>query len=449
MNNFLDQHQLATLERMIAPECPNVFVCWHKQGTGKTRLALFAFENSGFNDLICVVRRISFDDWIEEIEKCGLDYLVYTDDYTPTGCKRLPKSRWTKEMIGPKRVLLVSGGSLHKLPQHFPKGQMLCVDELYLYANPKAKRSKQLQRISLFCSARLGLSGTLMPSQDNITIYGQMMALQGEKVLARTATDFRTKYQLIARGRFGKEYLNKPTADADIKKVLHPYCSVYFPPTPPQRIQILTVTKTPEQARQIKELKKDYELNGREYKYALQIVNVVNGISNGWFINSERDLVYLQSIKIEKLLALLGELLASGECVVVWCAYHADISRIAGELLDAKIPFLKFTASDEWQRGVWETGIPKVVLATEANGASVNHFRDVKYAIYFSINFKLLDLQQSMMRHERKDSKHRGAYYYFLQTKGTLDARTYTLVNQSDLKEKQLIETLSKEISTL
>lgn len=446
MNQLLDDHQLATLERMIAPECPNVFVCWHKQGTGKTRLALFAFENSNFDDLIVVCRRISFDDWIEEIEKCGLDFLVYTNDYTPKSCKRLPKSRWTREMLKPKRVLLVSGGSLHKLPQHFPKGEMLCVDELYLFSNPRAKRSKQLQRVSLFCSARLGLSGTLMPSQDNTTIYGQMMALQGEKVLARTLTDFRSKYQQQCQGRFGKEYLNKKGSEDEIKAVLHNHCSVYFPPTPPARIQILAVAKTPKQASQIKELKKSYELNGCEYKYALQLVNVINGISNGWFIDQMGLFHSLPASKIDKVHALVDDLVSGGERVVIWCAYHSDIQRIE---LDIKFPFLKFTASNPWDRAAWETGVPKVVLATEANGASVNHFRDVKYAIYFSLNFKLLDLQQSMMRHERKDSKHGGAYYYFLQTKGTLDARTYSLVNESDKKEKQLIEILSKEIKNL
>lgn len=447
--DYLDEKQFAVVQRMIAPECGNVFIVWWKMGLGKTRIGLGAFEASGFNDLLLIVRRVSFDDWIAEMEKCGLDYNVYVDTYEAKNHIRLARTK------NPRRVLLISGGSLNKVPEHFPKGEFLLVDELYLFSNPQAKRSLLLQRISLFCSARVGLSGTLQPAQDSITMYGQCMALRGERVLGRTSTEFRKRFQVSAKGMYGRTYLPRKGSDKEIAELLAPMVDVYFPPSRPTKLQVLACPKTKEQATAVNMLMVNYEYENREYKYALQVLNAVNGISNGWWEETllkgtERVVVSLTSLpcgKLDKLLALLEELVSAKEKVVIWCAYHNDIEIIRRATLAPKYgAHTCFTGTDDFDLAGWKAGKYSFVLATEAYGASVNHFGAVKYAIYYSINFKLMDLQQSMARHERKDSLHDGAHYYFLQTKGTYDARAYYLVNQSDKSEQQIVATLRAEL---
>jgi hypothetical protein len=448
--HYLDDKQFQVLQRMLSEDCGNVFIVWWKMGLGKTRIGLAAFEHSGFYDLLLVIRRVSFDDWIDEMVKCGLDYNVYVDTYEAKNHIRLAHTK------NPKRVLLISGGNLKKVPDPFPKGEFLLVDELYLFSNPQAKRSRLLQKISLFCSARVGLSGTLQPAQDSITIFGQCMALRGESVLARTSTEFRKKFQVSAKGVYGREYLPRKGADKEMAKLLAPMSDTYFPPSRPTRIQVLACPKTKAQVTAVNMLMTTYQWENREYKYALQVLNAVNGISNGWYEAGfyrgkefvKTSLVSLECGKLDKLLALLEELNTAGEKVVVWCAYHNDIEIIRrATLLHAKYgSHAVFTGEDEFDLAGWRDGKYSFVLATEAYGASVNHFGAVKYAIYYSINFKLMDLQQSMMRHERKDSPHDGAHYYFLQTKGTYDARAYYLVNQSDKSEKQIVATLQAEL---
>jgi hypothetical protein len=166
----------------------------------------------------------------------------------------------------------------------------------------------------------------------------------------------------------------------------------------------------------------------------------MNGISNGWIYDKVEDTcVFLASTKIDRLCVLLEEIHAEGQKVVIWCAYHNDINRIA-EAIELKYDLQFFTSLDTFDPSQpWD-----FVLATEAMGASVNFFKDIKYAIYFSINYKYLDLQQSMARHERKGSKHAGAHYYFLQTIGSPDIRAYYLVTQSKLKEEEIINELIK-----
>lgn len=436
-NPCLDDHQKRTMIRMLDGDAPNTFILWHKVGTGKTRLALWAFEYSGFQDLIVVCRRVSFQDWIDEMEKNGLDYLVFTNDYLPTSIARRLKSRWSKEMLETRRVLLVSAGDLKNIPIKLPGSKMLVVDELYLFSNPSAKRSQQLQKLSPFCSVCIGLSGTIMPAQDNISIFGQCMALGIHRILARTKTEFRSKFQTVSNGRFGKEYLNKPDSKHKLLQILSPYVDVYFPESRPTTTQIVKVKPHSQQKKVIKELKETYSFKDIDYKYALQVLLVASGISNGWYVDENKNLQYLESTKIDRLLMLLEELHSAGEKAVIWCAYHNDIKRII-DILPKPYRINIFTAKDKFWRDIeWD-----FCLATEAMGASVNYFKDVKYAIYFSINFKLLDLEQSMGRHERKNSQHDGSYYFFLQTEGTPDVRAYYLVTQSKKSEQEIINEL-------
>lgn len=442
----LDPAQTKFIQRIGEPDSSNVMIAWWKMGTGKTRLALHVFWRSDFKDMIVVCRRISFMDWMEEMELCHMDFLCYENDYRGENIVKLAPY---KPNHSPKRVLFLSAGDLKNLPINFPKGQLLVVDELYLFSNPKSKRSKLLQQMSLFCSARIGLSGTIMPARNNMAVFGQLMALNAHHPLGRGTTEFQKRFQSRGKGRFGIEFTNRPGSDDEITELIAHRVDINFPETRSVRRQIIKVAKTPEQAKAIAQLKKTYEFNNREYKYALQIVNVVNGISNGWWFDKAEGgghLLHYKSTKVERLLVLLDDLVAAGERVVVWCAYHADISRIAADL---KHLWLEFTARVPFDTAKWNSGKYPIVLATEANGASVNHFKHVKYAIYFSINFKLLDLEQSMARHERKGSEHEGAHYYFLQTRGTGDARAYQLVTESKESEEGLVKSLASEIFQL
>lgn len=435
----LDENQQRVLARIASDSVANVFILWWAMGSGKTRIALFAFEQSGYNDLIVICRRVSFSDWIEEMLKVGLNFTVFQDTYSPKNIINLGDSK-------SKRMLLISHGSIHKLPENFPKGEMLVVDELYLFSNAKAQRSKQLHKMSLFCSARLGLSGTIMPARDNLTIFGQFAALNAERVLASGSTEFKSKFQNRTKGKYGMQFANKPGSEKKISQLVAPYVDIYKQEKRPTVVQIIQVASTPQQRELYREVKELYQIRKREFKHAVQTIPVLFGISNGWVKNDIGANINLECPKIDRLAMILEELHSQGSKAVIWAGMHSDLYRIAEEF-DGYFSFCRFTGADyDFDLKGWEKGKYDFCLATVANGASVNHFRNVKYAIYYSINFKWLDLEQSMMRHERKSSEHNGAHYYFLQTKGTLDARAHYLVMQSKKEEQDIIRILQQEI---
>lgn len=438
----LDEHQSHALQKAMDDKTPNVFIAWWIMGSGKTRFSLAVAECSEYKEIIVVCRRSAFGTWIDEINLLNLEYTIYENDYTVKNLHRFSRKK------GATRVLLISAGDLKNIPQQLNWGEiLLIVDELYLFANPNSARSKLIQRFSLFCSARLGLSGTIMPAQDNATIYGQLMALQAHRYLAPNITRFRETYQNKAKSMYGYLFHNRKNSVEVIKQKLAFMIDVHFPEQRPTRIQIVKLQKDKDQIKAVQDLQELYEHKEQTYDWALQIVHAVNGIANGWWFNRiTGQLEYTKSEKLQYTIDLVDDLLASGEPVVIWCAYHNDIARIAAEL---KVTWMEFSAHCAFDVELWKSGKVKVVLATEANGSSVNYFKHVKYAIYYSIDFKLLNLQQSMTRHERKGSTHDGAHYYFLQVRGTLDAHTYNLVTKSDKAEKDLILALADEIKTL
>src|SRR6516225_9972335 len=102
MLDQLDDNQKRALDRMAEPSSPNVFVAWWAMGTGKTRLALAAFYLSDYKDCIIVCRRISFEDWMDEMETIGFNNAnCYTNDYQPTNLVKLSCHK------NPKRILFL------------------------------------------------------------------------------------------------------------------------------------------------------------------------------------------------------------------------------------------------------------------------------------------------------------------------------------------------------
>jgi hypothetical protein len=87
----------------------------------------------------------------------------------------------------------------------------------------------------------------------------------------------------------------------------------------------------------------------------------------------------------------------------------------------------------------WRSGSVSVCLATEASGSSVNHFDQTAYAIYFSANYKWLDMQQSRGRTDRKSSRHSDVFYKYLQVEGSMDSHVYRSALASGEREARLI----------
>ncbi len=419
---------------IVENRCGLVF---HRVGTGKTRIALETFATlqqrlKWVNPCVSLVvcRRKAFMDWRQEIIKLGHDWNIVEDD--------LEMIRKKQNFLNRPTILLVSHAMLPKIWEYVLSYsywvRMMIVDEGYLLKNPRAKMSRACNKIAKEVHVSVILSGSIMTARDPTDVYGQAFAINRHKHLANSLTGFRSEYLTKFTLR------PKPGAYENILKKLSSITDVYFPTNNTRRIkeQVFTIPATKEQTAAFASLREWYELEdlGIELTNVLQVANKIQTISNGWVKDNDGNFISIKSNKPEHLLSVVEELREQGERVLIWCAFVHDV-----DMLRSYLPFatLQMSSQHDFDLDDWKSGKTTVAIATEASGSSINHFADTAYAIYFSMDAKWLNLQQSMGRTNRRSSQHSTCFYYYLQVEGSLDSRIYHLAKTSQRTEDKLV----------
>lgn len=427
-------------------------VLWWAPGQGKTRPAIMLFEalrqayKWPFPSVcVAIIRRAGFLDFRKELAKINYDCVVMEDNL------EMPNEVEIATLQKPT-VLLISSGSITKSVHWLlvdPRVRFGIIDELWQFKNPVAQRSKAVQRFSLRFKT-IGLSGSAMTAQDIEDVYGQLMAVQKHRYVASNLTKFREKFMhyKIQETRGGKKFplgWPKPGAYRQIMELCKDCVDVYFPETNKRKItmQTIEIEATPEQRQAFSDLKKYMELqvDGRiiEYKNTLQCANKIQQIANGW-VEDENEVIHdIPSNKLDALIGKVKEVVDGKQRAMIWCAYRHDVHKVYCALNSAGIATVQFIGGEPFDDHRWQTEA-KVCVGTEAMGSTVNHFEQVAYTFYFSMNYKWMDLQQSMKRTDRYSSLHPEAFYYFFQVIGSLDPQVLKQVLASRDWEKRLID---------
>ena len=244
----------------------------------------------------------------------------------------------------------------------------------------------------------------------------------------------------------GSSWYPKPGSYKAIMDAIAPFTYLHMPAA--HRVEtrsILIKTESlPSQRKLLTELKETAAIEGAfELKNMANIVTKAQQISDGWLKADDGNVKHFESGKVNRLEALVEELLQTEYKMVVWCAFREDINRLAHltDLFKVKVATLQ--SGEVFDSTLWQRASCRICLATEASGSSVNHFAQVPYAIYFSQDFKWHSLQQSAGRHTRRSSLHSVAYNIFLHSdKPSLDAQVYWTVRKSMHSEKSFIQAL-------
>lgn len=418
-----------------------------KVGTGKTRVGLEVFATlqkvyKWSNPCIClfVCKPKCFHDIRKEIIKIGFECIVLENDY------EVPEAVW-KNMHTRPTILLVSHAMLSKRLEYLDSNRfirMVLLDDGYLFKNPRSEKSKAAQRLSVSRRSVL-MSGSVMTQRDLTDIYGQAQAVNQHRRIAPNLTKFRSEYFNHMRvGNPDKKQWPmmspKKGSYERIVKALGDCTNFYFPKNEERKIhhQIVEVPATSEQTAMFEELREWYSIDqlNVELDFVLQVSLRVQQVSNGWVQGEHGEPRVVSNYKVGRTIELVEDILATGERCVIYCAFRHDVKM----LVDA-LPFatLQMLGGQQFDVAAWETGRYPVVVATEASAVGFNHFEQVPYAIYFSMDWPWLYLQQSRGRHDRRASLHREVFYYYMQTQGGLDAKIYDVASSSGEKESTLI----------
>lgn len=431
---------------------------WHRVGQGKTRIAYkwFAMIAKVKSVFLVVCRREAFVDWAEEAQKCGLPWTVVDFE------KDLHSSANIK-------VWLVSHGMLSSLLPYILEYEhvieAVVYDEGFLYKNPQTLHCKAANNLSVAIGKAAILSGSIMTAKNLEDVYGQLFAIDKQEKVSRTLTDFRSKfmvrYQIGSDNPNAVRFYGKRGAVKIVGRRIKPVVSTYFPSDEKRRIieDIHPIDATSQQLALIQKLKEEYfiSLKGKdlELRNAPSVITKCQQISDGWVkmhdeksdegqIIAPGEIITVPSGKLRYLVSKVCELLECGEKVVIWCAFKHSVDLILQSLQTLGIKVYGWYGGKKFDVAGWRRN-GQVAVATEASGSSVNHFSNCAYAIYYSMDYSWRNLVQSKGRTNRYDSNHNRCYYYFFQTRGSLDGFVYRTALSSGDKEKELIATQVKK----
>lgn len=420
-------------------------ILWMTVGEGKTRPALAAaydlIKESGHTVILACVRRAAFYDWELEVATLQL----------PLKVREMENYGFNTIFTEPTLLLMSEGKAFHDLTQdlvrdlHIHKQLgVLILDEGWLYKNPTAQKHKAMRRWGELHPTIL-LSGSIMTARDITDIYGQVAVAGRGRKLAKNLTDFRTQYLTSiaspTAGGYGGWY-PKPGAYKAIMEKIEPFTHIYMPDVArvPTKIVILKVKPTKPQLDLLKELKETAAIEGLfELTQMSNIITKAQQISNGWLLGKDGFVYELESSKIQRLVALVEDIMLTEYRCVIWCAFRQDIKRLMPFMLKLSKKVATMQSKKPFDIELWKDKDCRICLATEASGSSVNHFAQVPYGIYFSQDTKWHSLQQSAGRHTRRSSQHSVAYNIFLHTEKFLDAQVYYTVRTSQQSERSFI----------
>jgi hypothetical protein len=417
-------------------------VVWMRVGTGKTRVGLLSAIELALTSphvIVAIARREAFDDFRNEVATLQLPYAVIKVEDIPHGFEFAIR---TICLVSEGMVLNEAINGVVTFLRDSNQIAAFIIDEAYLFKNPTAQKHKRI------CKWRYGipsvvLSGSIMTARNLLDIYGQV-ELSGHGLrLAKGPSHFREQFMMGVKGHHFDWY-PKQGSYQEIMQKIEPFTYVYMPRKSERVIResILKVRPTEQQLEYFEELKKTAAIEGKfELTNMASIAIKAQQISDGWIKDADGKFDHIESTKVNRCIALCREIVESGARVVVWCAFREDIQRLRVAMSEIA-PIATMQSGQPFKIDWWKSEKPKICIATEASGSSVNHFGQVPYGIYFSQDTKWLSLQQSQGRHDRHDSLHDTCYFTFLHTDKSLDAQVYYVVRASQSVEGGFIRQL-------
>jgi len=395
---------------------------WWKVGEGKTRIALcWAYYVTGKPRPLVICSPGAFRQWQDEIDLLGLT-------------RELKPRFLSYGMLSRGKPLVID----------FEKFNCLIIDELWLYKNFQSKRSRMIYDISHRVPA-IGLSGSMVTARNIEDLYGQARALRLDTLFARNITDFRRQFTIEWKNYAGfmERYPTKKAVE-QIQTALQEVAHIYFPKET-REIRDITANVDPtiEQAKIKHKLVSTYYYDNEtkdgfklEVTSAAAMLVKLQQVSDGFLRDQEGNIVFIKSSKAIRLRELCTELLDAGERILVWVAFRESANQLRKAL---PFPVVLLSGEHPFDYHAWRKGEAKVCVATVGSGASLNDFKDVRYAIFYSTRFSHLQVQQAKGRTNRKSSDLACRYYYYLQTTGFPDRDVYEMIEQSRSSEEMVI----------
>ena len=429
-------------------------------GLGKTSICLMAIKELMYREfsitkvLVVAPLRVARDTWPAEVRKWEEVSGLRVSVLIGTSKEREAALQRNADIYTINREnlkWLVDYLESHRKKWPF---DMVILDELSSFKNPKSLRFKALRRVRPYIKRIVGLTGT--PASNGLMdLWAEVAAVDGGKRLGRFIGNYRATY-------FTPDRMN-PYTGIVYSHSLRPGAEeeIY------DRISDITISMKakdylhmPEAVMVKHEVTMDKSERSVYEKLKEELVTTVKGeeitasnaaVLSGKLLQLASGAIYSDDGKImnihEKKLDMLSDLVeqANGKPVLVAYWFKHDHERIMKRLTeDGYHPRDLKTSKDieDWNKGDIEVGL----ISPASAGHGLNLQEGGHILIWYSMIWSLEMYQQTNHRLDRQGQKEVVSIHHII-TKGTVDEEVMKVLDEKDVTQEKLIAAVKANIT--
>jgi len=324
---------------------------------------------------------------------------------------------------------------------------MIVIDELSSFKNPKAERFKALRRVTGLSRRVVGLTGTPSPN-GLIDLWSQIYLLDRGERFGKYITRYREAYfrpgktngQVVFTWEPVKgapEAIYEKLSDLCLSMTAEQYLKM------PDRFDVEYPVELNSGGKQAYErLERDFVLPLLNDTITAQNAAVLTGkllqLANGAIYDEGGNYYKIHDAKLDALEDLIEA--ANGQSVLVYYSFKHDADRILERFPDAR---LLITAEDvnDWNAGK----IPLMLAHPASAGHGLNLQSGGHILIWFGLTWSLELYQQANARLFRQGQKHPVTIYHVI-AKGTVDEDVLKVLTKKADRQDALIEALKARV---
>ena len=440
------------------------FAYFLEMGTGKTKVAIdnvaYLYQEKLINTAIVIAPNSVYKNWIKEIETHSpiTDYtmFIWKDDVKIN--YQIDKLNYVLMNI---EALSHKSGFEFLLKLVIDTGQkaMMIIDESTTIKNDKAKRSKNICKLSPHVKYKRILTGSPV-TKSPLDLYQQCAFLSKDLLGYPSFVAFRARYAVMKQINMGPNrvilipqyYTNLDELEAKIKKFSFRVRKVDCLDLPEKIYQQRYVNLTKEQIKVYEELRKYARsiIEDKEVSFANKLTEILklHQVCNGYLKTDDGEIVpFDNDPKLEELLSIIEE---SDGKFIIWANYIHNIKTIVKTLRkeygdESVVSIYGEITTENRKKAVEEfQGNDKVrfFVGNPSTGGYGLTLTAASYVVYYSNNYNLEIREQSEDRAHRIGQTKSVTYIDLIIDK-TIDSHIISALKR---KIKISAETMGEEI---
>ena len=440
------------------------FAYFLEMGTGKTKVAIdnvaYLYQEKLINTAIVIAPNSVYKNWIKEIETHSpiTDYtmFIWKDDVKIN--YQIDKLNYVLMNI---EALSHKSGFEFLLKLVVDTGQkaMMIIDESTTIKNDKAKRSKNICKLSPHVKYKRILTGSPV-TKSPLDLYQQCAFLSKDLLGYPSFVAFRARYAVMKQINMGPNrvilipqyYTNLDELEAKIKKFSFRVRKVDCLDLPEKIYQQRYVNLTKEQIKVYEELRKYARsiIEDKEVSFANKLTEILklHQVCNGYLKTDDGEIVpFDNDPKLEELLSIIEE---SDGKFIIWANYIHNIKTIVKTLRkeygdESVVSIYGEITTENRKKAVEEfQGNDKVrfFVGNPSTGGYGLTLTAASYVVYYSNNYNLEVREQSEDRAHRIGQTKSVTYIDLIIDK-TIDSHIISALKR---KIKISAETMGEEI---